>query len=65
MDYDTTARLTLMLNPGLPRSIVSLASGVAHNFNNLLQVIMARVELALTNLESGDTRTLKEYFGAN
>ncbi len=43
------------------KAIAELASGVAHNFNNLLQVIMAGVELALTNLEAGDTRTLKNY----
>ena len=43
------------------KAIGELASGVAHNFNNLLQVIMAGVELALTNLEAGDTRTLKNY----
>ncbi len=43
------------------KAIGELASGVAHNFNNLLQVIMAGVELALTNLESGDTRALKDY----
>ena len=36
------------------RVIGELASGVAHNFNNLLQVIMGSAELALTDLKTGD-----------
>ncbi|MGC8660482.1 MAG: hybrid sensor histidine kinase/response regulator, partial [Desulfomonilaceae bacterium] len=36
------------------RAIGELASGVAHNFNNLLQVIMGSAELALVNLKNGD-----------
>ena len=43
------------------QAIGELASGVAHNFNNLLQVIMAGVELALANLEAGHTANLKDY----
>lgn len=35
------------------KAIGELASGVAHNFNNLLQILLGEVELALINLESG------------
>lgn len=31
-----------------------LASGVAHNFNNLLQILMSAARVALVNLESGN-----------
>jgi signal transduction histidine kinase/ActR/RegA family two-component response regulator len=36
------------------RSVADLSSGVAHHFNNLLQIVMASASLALTDLESGD-----------
>ena len=32
-------------------AVADLASGVAHNFNNLLQIIMGGVSLASVNLE--------------
>ena len=38
-----------------------LAAGVAHNFNNVLQIIMAGVEMALIDLESGNTSRIKNY----
>jgi PAS domain S-box-containing protein len=36
------------------RAVVDLTSGVAHNFNNLLQVIMGSASLAQLHLQSGD-----------
>ena len=35
------------------KAIGELASGVAHNFNNLLQILLGGVELSLMDLESG------------
>jgi CheY-like chemotaxis protein len=37
-----------------------MASGVAHNFNNLLQMIMGGAEAALSKLESGKIRACRE-----
>ena len=37
-------------------AVGEMASGVAHNFNNLLQVIMGAAEAALKKLESGEIR---------
>ena len=37
-------------------AVGEMASGVAHNFNNLLQMIMASAEAAITKLESGKIR---------
>ncbi len=36
------------------RAVADLASGVAHNFNNLFQVVMGSSSLALLDLECGD-----------
>lgn len=36
------------------KAIGELASGVAHNFNNLLQILLGGVELSLIDLESGN-----------
>jgi PAS domain S-box-containing protein len=41
-------------------AVGEMASGVAHNFNNLLQMIMAGAEAALTKLESGKIRDSRE-----
>jgi len=42
------------------KAIGDLAAGVAHNFNNLLQVVMAGIELALKDLESGNIIQIKK-----
>ncbi|MFC1835766.1 response regulator, partial [Thermodesulfobacteriota bacterium] len=36
------------------RAVADLASGVAHNFNNLLQIVVGGAHLALMNLELGN-----------
>ena len=41
------------------KAVSDLASGVAHNFNNLLQIVLGNASLAQINLESGDLSTIK------
>lgn len=41
-------------------AVGEMASGVAHNFNNLLQVIMGAGEAALTKLSTGEIRKCRE-----
>jgi PAS domain S-box-containing protein len=41
-------------------AVGEMASGVAHNFNNLLQMIMGGAEAALAKLESGKIRESRE-----
>jgi PAS domain S-box-containing protein len=41
------------------KAVVDLASGVAHNFNNVLQIILGNVDLALLRLKTGDTERLE------
>ena len=41
------------------KAIADLASGVAHNFNNLLQLIVGSVSVALGHLERGNTSELR------
>ena len=36
------------------KAINDLAGGVAHNFNNLLQMVMGGIDLALVDLEMGN-----------
>ncbi len=43
------------------KAVADLAGGVAHNFNNLLQIVMGGAGLALINLESGDFSDMKEH----
>ncbi len=43
------------------RAVGELASGVAHNFNNLLQVVMAGAQLAAINLEFGNSSDVKSH----
>ena len=42
------------------RAVADLAGGVAHNFNNLLQVVIGKLELALIDLESSNYRDVKD-----
>jgi two-component system, cell cycle sensor histidine kinase and response regulator CckA len=41
-------------------AISDLASGVAHNFNNLLQIMMGGLNLALNDLDTNKTASLKD-----
>lgn len=41
-------------------AVGEMASGVAHNFNNLLQMIIVAGEAALSKLDSGQIRTCRE-----
>jgi two-component system cell cycle sensor histidine kinase/response regulator CckA len=42
------------------RVVADVASGVAHNFNNLLQIVIGSAELATLNLQSGEFSGVKE-----
>ena len=44
-------------------AVGEMASGVAHNFNNLLQVIMGAGEAAIRKLESGEIRKCHDALG--
>lgn len=41
------------------KAIADLSAGVAHHFNNLLQIVMASASLSLADLESGDGTKIK------
>jgi PAS domain S-box-containing protein len=41
------------------RAIADLSSGVAHHFNNLLQIVIGNTSLSLADLESGDLSEIK------
>lgn len=41
-------------------ALADLASGIAHNFNNMLQVILGSADLAIMSLESSDIREAKD-----
>lgn len=41
------------------KAIGELASGVAHSFNNLLQIVLGSSQVALSALERGDSRAIK------
>ncbi len=43
------------------RAVADLAAGVAHNFNNLLQIVLGNANLAVLSLESGDFSEMGEY----
>ena len=49
----------LALQSARLRAVADLSSGVAHHFNNLLQIIMASTSLSLMELESGDLSKTK------
>ncbi len=40
-------------------AVADLASGVAHNFNNLLQIVLGNAELALMDAEAGEIAPLR------
>ncbi len=42
------------------KAVADLAAGVAHNFNNLLQVVLGNANLALGYLSSGDLARMRE-----
>lgn len=42
------------------RAVADLAGGVAHNFNNLLQIVIGNLELALMDLESENYADVKD-----
>ena len=59
---DTTDRKRmeeLALQSARLRAVADLSSGVAHHFNNLLQIIMASTSLTLMELELGDLSKIK------
>jgi PAS domain S-box-containing protein len=37
------------------KAVADLAAGVAHNFNNLLQIVISGIELALNHVEAGNS----------
>ncbi|MFH1112812.1 MAG: ATP-binding protein [Pseudomonadota bacterium] len=41
-------------------SLGEMASGVAHNFNNMLQIVMGNIELILMDLERGEFSEVKD-----
>ena len=41
------------------RSLGEMASGMAHNFNNMLQVVTGNLELTLMDIEGGDSSDIK------
>jgi PAS domain S-box-containing protein len=49
----------LALQTARLRAVADLSSGVAHHFNNLLQIVMASTSLSLADLESGDLSEIK------
>ena len=49
----------LALQSAQLKSIADLSSGVAHHFNNLLQIVIGNTSLSLADLESGDLSEIK------
>jgi CheY-like chemotaxis protein len=45
------------------KAIADLSGGVAHHFNNLLQIVMAGASLSLADLESGDLTEIRTTMG--
>jgi PAS domain S-box-containing protein len=41
-------------------AVASMAAGVAHNFNNLLQIVVSGLQVSMINLESGDIPSAKK-----
>ncbi|MFH0958340.1 MAG: PAS domain S-box protein [Pseudomonadota bacterium] len=53
-----------MLQSERYKAVVDLASGVAHNFNNVLQIILGNADLSLIRLKAGDTAYLERSLNA-
>jgi len=49
----------LLLQTEKHKAVADLATGVAHNFNNLLQITIGNSQLAIMNLESGELSRMK------
>ncbi len=49
----------MLVNSERLKAVADLSSGVAHNFNNALQIIIGGAGLALLDLESGETQRVK------
>lgn len=49
----------LMLQTERIKAIAEMAGGVAHNFNNLLQIVMSGAQAALTQLDSGNHEAIR------
>ena len=50
----------LLLQTERLKAAGELASGTAHNFNNLLQIIIGGIDLAITKIDSGDIAEVRE-----
>jgi PAS domain S-box-containing protein len=50
---------SLRMQTGRLSAVAELASGVAHHFNNMLQVIMSGAQIGLMELEMGDVDNVK------
>ncbi len=62
IDQDITERKQahdLVLQSERLKAVGELATGVAHNFNNLLQIVLGGAQIALTDLELGDVLAAK------
>ena len=44
------------------KAVGDLAAGVAHNFNNLLQMVMGGIDLSLIDLEMGNVSQVRKMF---
>lgn len=58
IDMDITERNKaeqLLIRSERIKAVADLAAGVAHNFNNLLQIVVSGLESALISIEDGDT----------
>ncbi|MBM3300333.1 MAG: response regulator [Deltaproteobacteria bacterium] len=57
---DRKRKEILELDAARYKAVADLASGVAHNFNNLLQMVLSCSELALLDLNQGDFPRVKK-----
>ncbi len=42
------------------RAVADLSGGIAHNFNNLLQIVISGIENAVSDMEEGDTQKAQQ-----